>query len=53
MKFYFGTFYHAKTLAILDRNQDELQQIQQIAETRYRVRQGSAAGPIQRPDAVA
>src|ERR1700722_8018726 len=33
-------FYHAKTLAILDRNQDELRQIQQIAETRYRVGQG-------------
>ena len=37
---YFELFYHAKTLAILDRNQDELQQIQQIAETRYRVGQG-------------
>jgi len=37
---YYELFYHAKTLAILDRNQDELQQIQQIAETRYRLGQG-------------
>ncbi|HLW72399.1 MAG TPA: TolC family protein [Candidatus Binataceae bacterium] len=37
---YFELFYHAKTLKILDRNQDELQQIQQIAETRYRVGEG-------------
>src|SRR6202007_2158772 len=37
---YFELFYHAKTLAILDRNQDELEQIQQIAQTRYRVGQG-------------
>ncbi len=37
---YFELFYHAKTLAILDRNEDELQQIRQIAETRYRVGQG-------------
>ena len=37
---YFELFYHAKTLAILDRNQDELQQIQKIAETRYRVGEG-------------
>jgi len=37
---YFELFYHAKTLAILNRNQNELQQIQQIAETRYRVGQG-------------
>jgi outer membrane protein TolC len=37
---YFELFYQSKTLAILDRNQDELQQIQQIAETRYRVGQG-------------
>ena len=37
---YFELFYHAKTLAILDRNQEELQQIQQIAETKYRVGQG-------------
>jgi outer membrane protein TolC len=37
---YFELFYHRKTLAILDRNQDELQQIQKIAETRYRVGQG-------------
>jgi outer membrane protein TolC len=37
---YFELFYHAKTLAILDRNQDELRQIQSIAEARYRVGQG-------------
>jgi outer membrane protein, heavy metal efflux system len=37
---YYELFYHAKTLAILDRNQDELQRIQQIAETRYRLGQG-------------
>ena len=37
---YYELFYHAKTLAILDRNQDELQQIQQIAEARYRLGQG-------------
>jgi outer membrane protein TolC len=37
---YYELFYHAKTLAILDRNQDELKQIQQIAETRYRLGQG-------------
>jgi outer membrane protein, heavy metal efflux system len=37
---YFELFYHARTLAILDRDQDELQQIQQIAEARYRVGQG-------------
>jgi outer membrane protein, heavy metal efflux system len=37
---YYELFYHAKTLAILDRNQEELNQIQQIAETRYRVGQG-------------
>ena len=37
---YFELFYHVKTLAILDLNQEELQQIQQIAETRYRVGQG-------------
>jgi cobalt-zinc-cadmium efflux system outer membrane protein len=37
---YFELFYHRKTLVILDRNQDELRQIQQIAETRYRVGQG-------------
>jgi outer membrane protein, heavy metal efflux system len=37
---YFELFYHAKTLALLDRNQEELRQIQQIAETRYRVGQG-------------
>ncbi len=37
---YFELFYHTKTLAILDRNQEELRQIRQIAETRYRVGQG-------------
>jgi outer membrane protein, heavy metal efflux system len=37
---YFELSYHAKTLAILDRNQDDLRQIQQIAETRYAVGQG-------------
>ena len=37
---YYELFYHAKTLAILDRNQEELRQIQQIAETRYRLGQG-------------
>jgi cobalt-zinc-cadmium efflux system outer membrane protein len=37
---YFELFYHAKTQEILDRNQDQLQQIQQIAETRYRVGEG-------------
>ena len=37
---YFELFYHAKTLAILDRNQDELREIQQIAESRYRLGQG-------------
>ena len=38
---YFELFYHSKTLAILDRNQDEdLSQIQQIVETRYRLGQG-------------
>jgi outer membrane protein TolC len=37
---YFELFYHSKTLAILDRNQDELEQIQQIAGARYRVGQG-------------
>ena len=37
---YFELFYHAKTLAILDRNRDDLQQILTIAEARYRVGQG-------------
>jgi cobalt-zinc-cadmium efflux system outer membrane protein len=37
---YFELFYHAKTLAILDRNQDDLKLIQQIAETKYRLGQG-------------
>ena len=37
---YFELFYHRKTLVILDRNEEELKQIQQIAETRYRVGQG-------------
>jgi cobalt-zinc-cadmium efflux system outer membrane protein len=39
-EFYFELFYQRKTLGILDRNQDDLHQIQQIAETRYRVGQG-------------
>lgn len=34
---YYDLFYHSRTLAILDRNQDELRQIQQIAEARYRL----------------
>ncbi|MGC2494849.1 TolC family protein [Candidatus Binatus sp.] len=37
---YYELFYHAKTLAILDRNEEELRQIQRIAETRYRLGQG-------------
>jgi outer membrane protein, heavy metal efflux system len=37
---YYELFYHAKALAILDRNQDELKQIQQITSTRYRLGQG-------------
>jgi len=37
---YYELFYHAKTLAILDRNQEELQQIRKIAEDRYRLGQG-------------
>jgi cobalt-zinc-cadmium efflux system outer membrane protein len=37
---YYELFYHAKTLAILGQNQDELQQIQKIIETRYRLGQG-------------
>ena len=37
---YFELFYHGKTLKILDRNQEDLRQLQQIAETRYRVGQG-------------
>ena len=37
---YFELFYHTKALEILDRNQDELRLIQQVAETRYRVGQG-------------
>jgi cobalt-zinc-cadmium efflux system outer membrane protein len=37
---YYELFYHARSLALLDRNQDELQQIQRIAETRYRLGQG-------------
>lgn len=37
---YFELFYHSKTLAILQRNQEELGQIQQIIETRYRLGQG-------------
>jgi cobalt-zinc-cadmium efflux system outer membrane protein len=37
---FFELFYHTRTLAILDLNQQELKQIQQIAETRYRLGQG-------------
>jgi outer membrane protein, heavy metal efflux system len=37
---YYELFYHAKTLTILARNQEELTQIQQIADTRYRLGQG-------------
>ncbi len=37
---YYELFYHAKTQAVLDRNQQELQQIQQIAEVRYRAGEG-------------
>jgi cobalt-zinc-cadmium efflux system outer membrane protein len=37
---YFELFYHAKTEEILNRNQEELEEIRQIAETRYRVGQG-------------
>ena len=37
---YFELFYHVRTLAILDRNQAELEQIQKIADTRYRVGEG-------------
>jgi outer membrane protein, heavy metal efflux system len=37
---YFELFYHGKTLTILERNQEDLRQIQQIAEARYRVGQG-------------
>jgi cobalt-zinc-cadmium efflux system outer membrane protein len=37
---YYELFYHSRTLAILDRNQDELKQIQEIAGARYRLGQG-------------
>ncbi len=37
---YYELFYHGRTLKILDRDQEELRQIQQIAETRYRVGKG-------------
>lgn len=37
---YFELFYHSRTLLILDRDQEELRQIQQIADARYRVGQG-------------
>jgi len=37
---YFELSYHARTLAILESNQEELGQIQQIIETRYRLGQG-------------
>jgi cobalt-zinc-cadmium efflux system outer membrane protein len=36
---FFELFYHTRTLTILARNQEELKQIQQIAETRYRLGQ--------------
>jgi len=39
-RLYFELFYHKKTLEILDRNRTEFEQIQQIAETRYRAGQG-------------
>jgi outer membrane protein TolC len=34
---YFELFYHAKTLEVIEHNQDELKLIQQIAEDRYRL----------------
>jgi outer membrane protein TolC len=37
---YFELSYHSRTLAILESNQEELGQIQQIIETRYRLGQG-------------
>jgi cobalt-zinc-cadmium efflux system outer membrane protein len=37
---YFELFYHRKTLEVLDRNQDELEQIEKIAAARYRLGQG-------------
>ncbi len=37
---YFELFYQAKVLLALELNQQELRQIQQIAETRYRLGQG-------------
>jgi cobalt-zinc-cadmium efflux system outer membrane protein len=37
---YFELFYHRKMLTILDSNQDELEQILRIADTRYRLGQG-------------
>lgn len=37
---YFELFYHRKTLGVLDRNQDELEQIEKIAAARYRLGQG-------------
>jgi outer membrane protein TolC len=39
MEIFFELFYHTRTLTILARNQEELKQIQQIAETRYRLGQ--------------
>ena len=41
---YFELFYHAKTLAILDRNQEELRQIQQIIRNQVSPGTGFAAG---------
>src|SRR5208283_2558615 len=37
---YFELSYHSRTLAILESNQEQLGQIQQIIETRYRLGQG-------------
>lgn len=37
---YYELFYHSRTQAILDHNQDELKQIQEIAGARYRLGQG-------------
>lgn len=36
---YFELFYHGRTLALLDRNQDDLKLIAQVAEARYRLGQ--------------
>jgi cobalt-zinc-cadmium efflux system outer membrane protein len=37
---YYELFYHRKTLQILDRNEEELDQIESIADARYRLGQG-------------